>query len=152
MDKSCLDFVLKMIWRTCWEIFLSVVNKWNVIYWWLFLHLQGYFWECLTICSLPALFFFEVEISLHTLIPLFMPWSVHSGSVSWDYWGWMFPDKLCLSSFQDRLPHYAWTAALPAQALPAHSDFVGSRVSVFRCNLPPALLAEMFGVFYMPLK
>ena len=27
-------------------------------------------------------FFFEVEISSHTLIPLFMPGSVHSGSAS----------------------------------------------------------------------
>ena len=31
-----------------------------------------------------ALFFFEVEISSRTLIPLFMPGSVHSGSASLD--------------------------------------------------------------------
>ena len=68
-------------------------------------------------------FFFEVESSLCTLIPLFMPGSVHSGSVNWDNCGWMFPDKLCVSLFPDRFPHYAWTAALSA-----HSDFVGSRV------------------------
>ena len=43
-----------------------------------------------TIHSLPALvfllffffLFFEVEISLHMLIPLFLPGSVHSGSAS----------------------------------------------------------------------
>ena len=35
----------------------------------------------------------------------------------------MFPDEMPVSSFPDRFPHYAWTAALSA-----HSDFVGSRV------------------------
>ena len=55
-------------------------------------------------------FFFKVEISLRTLIPLFMPGSVHGGSVSWDNCGWMFPDKLLVSSFLDRLPHCARTA------------------------------------------
>ena len=35
----------------------------------------------------------------------------------------MFPDKLRVSSFPNRLPHYACTAAESA-----HSDFVGSRV------------------------
>ena len=41
--------------------------------------------ECSTIHSLPALFFFfffEVETSLHMLIPLSMKGSVHSGSAS----------------------------------------------------------------------
>ena len=33
-------------------------------------------------------------------VPLFVPGSVHSGSVSWDDCGWMFPDKLPVSSFQ----------------------------------------------------
>ena len=43
------------------------------------------FGRCSTIHSLPALiFFFKVEISLRTLIPLFRPGSVHSGSASWD--------------------------------------------------------------------
>ena len=39
--------------------------------------------ECLIIHSLPALFVVVVEmwISLRTLIPLFMPESVHNGSV-----------------------------------------------------------------------
>ena len=40
--------------------------------------------ECLTIHSLPALFFFKVQISSRTLIQLFMPGSIHSGSASWD--------------------------------------------------------------------
>ena len=89
--------------------------------------------ECLTIHSPPALFLFGVgfffflivEISLHTLIPLFRPGSVHSGSMSWDDCVWVFPDKLRVNSFPDRFPHYAWLAALSA-----HSDFIGSRVYV----------------------
>ena len=42
--------------------------------------------ECLIIYSPPALFFFffKVEISSRTLIPFFLPGSVHSGSASWD--------------------------------------------------------------------
>ena len=36
-------------------------------------------------------FFFEVEMSLHTPIPLFRPGLVHSGSASWDDSGWAFP-------------------------------------------------------------
>ena len=66
--------------------------------------------------------FFNGEVSLRTLIPLFMPRSVHSGSASLDDCGWMFP-KLHVSSFLDRFPHYAWTAAWSA-----HPSFVGSRV------------------------
>ena len=38
--------------------------------------------KCSTIQSMPAPFFFEVEISSRTVIPLFMPGSVHSGSAS----------------------------------------------------------------------
>ena len=80
--------------------------------------------ECLTIHAPLVLFFLKVEISLCTLIPFFMPESVHSGSVSWDC-GWTFPDKLSVSSFLDRFPHYAWPAAWSA-----HSDFAVSRVYV----------------------
>ena len=38
--------------------------------------------ECSTFHSPPALFFFNVEISLRTLIPIFRPGSVHSGSAN----------------------------------------------------------------------
>ena len=60
--------------------------------------------ECLTIHSPPALFFssFQVKISLRTLIPLFRPGSVHSGSGSWDDCDRVFPDELHVSSFPDR--------------------------------------------------
>ena len=77
--------------------------------------------------------------STRTLIPLFMPGSVHSGSAGWDDCVRMFPDKLRVSSFPDRFPHYAWTAAYSV-----HSDLIGSN-GVFRCNLPPAFLAEWPG-------
>ena len=56
-------------------------------------------------------FFFEVEISLRTLFPLFMPGSVNSGSARWDDYGQMFPEKVHVSSFPNRFPHYAWTVA-----------------------------------------
>ena len=60
--------------------------------------------------SFPAcvfFFFFKVEISSRTLIPLFWPESVQSGSTNWDDCDWVFPDSLCVSSFPDRFPHYA---------------------------------------------
>ena len=69
------------------------------------------------------IFFMEVEISSRTLILPFVPGTVHSGSATSDDCGRIFPDRLSVSSFPDRFPHYAWTAA----QLP-HSDFVRSRV------------------------
>ena len=54
-----------------------------------------------------------------------MPVSVHSGSVSWDKCGRVFPDKLHVSSFLDRFPHYVWTAVWSA-----HSVFIESQVYV----------------------
>ena len=71
-------------------------------------------------------FFFKVKMSSCTLIPLFRPVSVHSGSASWDDCGRMFSDKLCVSLFPDRFPYYACTVAYSA-----HSNFIGSRV--FAC-------------------
>ena len=50
-------------------------------------------------------FFFKVEISSRTLIPLFRPGSVHSGSASGDDCDRVFQDELCVSSFPDRFPH-----------------------------------------------
>ena len=55
-----------------------------------------------------AFYFFEVEISSRTLIRLFIPGSAHSGSANWDNCGRGFPDKLRVSSFPDRYPHYAY--------------------------------------------
>ena len=60
--------------------------------------------ECSTIQSPPAFFkfFFKVEISSHTLSPLFRPESVHSGSASWEDCGKVFPDELRVNLFPDR--------------------------------------------------
>ena len=62
-----------------------------------------------TILSPPAQFFFLFieEISLGTLNSLFMPGSVHSGPASLDDCGLTFLDKLRVSSFANRFPHYA---------------------------------------------
>ena len=58
-----------------------------------------------TIHSLPAFFFFfKVEIRSNTLIPLFMPGSVHSGSASWDGCGRLIPDRLRMNSFPEKFP------------------------------------------------
>ena len=54
--------------------------------------------------SLLALFFFKMEINLHTQIPFLSLGSVHSGSVSRDVCGWVFPDELCASSFPWQFP------------------------------------------------
>ena len=51
------------------------------------------------ISCLHFFFFLKVEISLHTLISLFRPGSVHSGSVSWDDCGQVFPCELHVRSF-----------------------------------------------------
>ena len=90
---------------------------------WLFPRLRV-FWENVWPFN-PCLrfFFFWVETSSRKLIPLSRPGSVHSGSASWDDYGWVFPDKLPVSSFPGSFPHYAWTVAQSS-----HSGFVGSRV------------------------
>ena len=80
-------------------------------WWWLFPRLQGFGGNVRSFIPCLHFFFFEVEISLRTLIPLFMTGSVHSGWASWDDCGRMFHDKLRVSSFPDGFPHYSWTAA-----------------------------------------
>ena len=95
--------------------------------------------------SFPAcafFFFFKVEISSRTLIPPFKPGSVHSGSASREDCDWVFPDELCVSLFPERFPHYVWTAAVS----PLWLCWV-KVICVFRCNLPPALLADWPGSF-----
>ena len=60
-----------------------------------------------------AFFFFllKVEISSRTLIPLFMPGSVHSASASRDHCDRVFPDELRVRSFPYRFRNNAWTLA-----------------------------------------
>ena len=72
--------------------------------------------ECSTIHSPLVIFFFSfcfcrVDISLRRLIALFTPGLVYSGSASSDDCNLVIPDELRLSSFSERFPHYAWTAA-----------------------------------------
>ena len=52
-----------------------------------------------------------IQVSSQSVIPLFMPGSVYSGSASCDDCGRIFPDLLRVSSFPDRIPHYACKAA-----------------------------------------
>ena len=94
--------------------------------------------ESSTIHSPSVLFFpfsFQAEISLHTLIPFFRQESVHSGSAISDDCGLVFPDELRMSPFPDRFP------TLCPDSGPLRLRWVKG-VGVFRCNLPPALLAE----------
>ena len=71
-----------------------------------------------------------------------MPGSVYCGSASWDNCGWMFPDKLRVNSF----PHRSYTMLDSGIVSPLRLRWVKG-VCVFRCNLPPALLAEWPGSF-----
>ena len=86
-------------------------------------------------------FNFKEEISLCTLIPLFRLQSVNSGSASKDNCGWELPDELHVSSFPDTFPHYACGIVNPLWL-----HWVKC-ACVFRCNLPPAFLAEWLGSF-----
>ena len=71
---------------------------------------------------------------------------VHSGSVSWENCG-MWSLMSCMwTRFPDRFPHCAWTAV---SLLRLHWV---KGVYMFRCNLPPALLAAWPEVFYMSLR
>ena len=101
-----------------------ITTQLSTLWWWFFPCVQG----CSTIHSPPVLFFpffFKVEVRSCTLIPLFRPGSVRSGSESWDNCDCEFPDKLHVSLCPDKFPHYAWTAAESA-----HSNFIESRVYV----------------------
>ena len=59
---------------------LDIVTVTNAVSGGGFFHASEDLGECSIVHSLSApFFFFEMEISLRTLIPLFMPGSVHSG-------------------------------------------------------------------------
>ena len=84
------------------------------------------------------IFFFSVEIGSRTLIPLFTPGSVYSGSASWDDCDRVFPNVLRVSSFPDRFPTLCLDSGIVS---PLRLRLVKG-VCVFRCNFPPAFLAE----------
>ena len=71
----------------------------------------GVFDHLFSACDFFLLLFLSEDWLARTNSTLYMTGCVHSGSASWDDCGWMFPDKLRVSSFPDRVPHYAWTAA-----------------------------------------
>ena len=83
-----------------------------------------------------------MEISSRTLIPLFRPGSVHSGSASLDDCGRVFSDELRVGLFPRLVP----TLCLDSIVSPLRLRWVKG-VCVIRCNLPPALLAEWPGSF-----
>ena len=93
--------------------------------------------------ALCFLFFFKVEISLRTLIPFYTPGLVHSGSTSRDDCDRMFPYKLRVSSFPDRVPTLCLDSGIVS---PLRLRWIKG-VCVFRCNLPPELFAERPGAF-----
>ena len=73
------------------------------LWWWVFPRLLGFRENVRPF--IPRLRYFsffllEVEITSRTLSPL----------------GRVFPDELRVSSFPDRFPHYAWTAAYSAHS------------------------------------
>ena len=110
--------------------------------WGFFSCLQG-FWEnvqpSFSTCTSFFFFFFKVEISSRTLIPHFRPGFVYSGSASWDDCG-QFSLTSCLWAHFQIGSH-----TMPGQP---HSPFRllwVKGVCMFRCNLPPALLAEWPG-------
>ena len=64
-----------------------------------------------TACAFFSFSFFEVEVSLRTIIPHFNA-RISPQWLSWPRWLWLnVPHKLRVSSFLDRFPHYAWTVA-----------------------------------------
>ena len=103
--------------RFCWK-------SNNKKLWWLFPQMWG-FRERVCWC-IPHLLFFKWRSAHADQFHCLRPESVNNGSVSWDDCGPVFPDELCVSLFfQDRFPHYAWTA------WSANSNFRGSRVFAY---------------------
>ena len=103
--------------------------------------------DCSTLHCPPALFFVLVEISSHKLIPLFWPGSVHSVSGSWDDRDRVFPDELHVSSFPNRFPYSACTAALSAHSECIFVDYwISTNINKFKYLLErdPSLLVNKF--------
>ena len=100
----------------------QLICRGQKIWWWcLFPHLWGFGDNVQPFIPHLRFCFLKWRLAC-TLMPLFRPGSVHIGSASCDDCDQVFPDKLRVSLFPDRFPHYAWTAAESA-----HSDFTGQR-------------------------
>ena len=91
--------------------------------------------------SIPArtfFFFFKVELSSSTPIPLSKPGSVDSGRLSELRQLWLsVPDELGMSSYPWKVPTLCLDSIVSPHRLHRVKD-----VSVFTCDLPPALFAE----------
>ena len=87
---------------------------------------------------------------MHTkwLIPLFRPGSVHSGSACWDNCSQVFPDKsIPWEVVCELMCGEVSTLSLDSSIVsPLQLRWVKG-VCVFRCNLPPVLLADWLGSF-----
>ena len=100
LPQSCRRTAVTLGLKDWWQRYFSGVVS-NVV--------VGFFLACEDLgrmfdnlfpaCAVFLLFFFKVEISSRTLIPLFRPGSVHGGSASWDDCDRVFPDELLVSSF-----------------------------------------------------
>ena len=95
-DALLRQFTIFHLLKTCLWIHWGFLTSRSCRNWWLFC-LQRILEECSTIYSLPTLLKKKMEISSCSLILLFSPWSVHSGSASWDDCGQVFPGKLLVS-------------------------------------------------------
>ena len=67
-------------------------------------------------------------INSRTLIPLFRPGSVHSGSASWDGCATVFPDNLCIPGADNR-HYFVWKFSRPHKPIFTHSINEGERTS-----------------------
>ena len=97
MKKSCST----VLYHTCIPLsfkWLELEKKW--MDGWLNPRFRGFVGNnqiSFPACAFLFFFFFEVEITSRTLIPLFRPGSVHSGSASWDDCDRVFLEELCVS-------------------------------------------------------
>ena len=102
-----LSHVISSVMNFTWITYKKRI--WWCWWWWLFPHLRRFREKVQPFIPCPCFFFFKVEISLRTLIPLFRSGPAQSGSATWDDCDRVFPDELRVSSFPDRFPNYAWT-------------------------------------------
>ena len=121
-----MSLLCRMTRKQDWNLFLSPDVSWYNRLWLTRLKVPtggggGFFLACenlertfdhsWTACAFFSFSFFEVEVSLRTIIPHFNA-RISPQWLSWPRWLWLnVPHKLRVSSFLDRFPHYAWTAA-----------------------------------------
>ena len=93
----------------------------SVLWWWLFpcmLGLGGKLWINAGLYPFFVWFFFLMEISLRTPVPLFKPGLVDDGLDSWVNYGWAFPDKCFLwAGFPDSFHCVPGQQSQPTQTL-----------------------------------